>query len=189
MVKKGNVFVFSGPSGVGKGTLLKEILQIMPDIKLSVSATTRTPRSIEVEGVNYFFTTKEKFTEQIENNEFVEWAEFAGNYYGTYLKTVKDSQKSGNDIVLEIEVQGAMQIREKIPEAILIFILPPSLDELEKRLLKRNTETRESIDRRLSIVKKELTLLEKFDHNVVNEDLNQAVGELIEIINSERQKV
>lgn len=189
MIKKGNVFVISGPSGVGKGTLLNKLLQIKPEIKVSVSATTRAPRNGEVNGVNYFFTTKENFKNQIDNGEFIEWAEFAGNYYGTYFKTVQDAVNKGIDIALEIEVQGAMQIRKKIPEAVLIFILPPSFEELKNRLMLRNTETTESMEKRLSIVKKEIETAEQFDYKVVNNDLEVALNDLSDLISKEQEKV
>lgn len=189
MTRKGNVFVFSGPSGVGKGTLIKEILPSVPQLKLSVSATTRKPRSNEIDGENYFFTSRDIFVKQIENNEFLEWAEFTGNYYGTYEQTVKDAIVNGEDIILEIEVQGAMQIRKRIPEAILIFILPPTLQELEKRLHNRNTETKESIAKRLAVAESEFELIDKFDYKVTNKELCQATKELLAIINDKLQKV
>ncbi|MDD3012894.1 MAG: guanylate kinase [Candidatus Gastranaerophilales bacterium] len=175
---KGNIFVISGPSGVGKGTLLKMLLAKHTEISLSISATTRSPRQDEVDGVNYFFVSKEKFQESIEKGEFLEWAKFADNYYGTYKKTVENALSKGINIALEIEVQGAMQIKEKMPEAILIFISPPSIDELKSRLTCRNTETEEVIQKRLSIVESEFKKRKYFDHEIINDDLNKALEEL-----------
>lgn len=177
----GKIFIISGPSGVGKGTLLKLLLNKHPEINLSVSATTRKPRNGEVESVNYFFITKEKFEESIKNDEFLEWAKFADNYYGTYKKTVQNILSSGKNIALEIDVQGAMQIKKKIPEAVLIFIAPPSLDELKERLVNRNTESEETIKKRLSIVESEYNMKENFDHEIINDKLEKALEELEKI--------
>lgn len=178
----GKIYVISGPSGVGKGTLLKLLLNKHPEIGLSISATTRNPRQGEVDGKNYFFLSKEKFEEAIKNDEFLEWAKFADNYYGTYKKTVRDILDSGKNIALEIEVQGAMQVKEKLPEAVLIFICPPSLDELKERLVNRNTESEEAIKKRLSIVESEYRMKENFDHEIINDKLEKALEELEKII-------
>lgn len=189
MSKMGRIFVISGPSGVGKGTLLGLLLKKHTDVTFSISATTRKPRAGEVHGVNYFFTSKEDFIRSIENDEFLEWAEFAGNYYGTYIKTVEEAVAGGRDIALEIEVQGAMQVKKKLPHAVFIFIIPPSIDELEARLRKRNSETEESLERRLSIARKELDKAEEFDYTVINENLEQALAQLENIIDAERCRV
>lgn len=185
----GHIYVISGPSGVGKGTLLSMILAKMPEISLSVSVTTRKPRPEEVDGVNYFFTSRENFEEMIKKELFIEWAEFAGNYYGTYTKSMLDALVQGHDIALEIDVQGALQIKKLIKEATLIFILPPSIEELESRLFKRNTETRESIDRRLAVVRQEITLVNQFDYEFVNGNLDEAMRYLEAIILAERSRI
>jgi len=180
--KKGNIFVISGPSGVGKGTLLKMLLTKHPEISLSISATTRTPRQDEVQGENYFFVTKEKFEESIEKGEFLEWAKFADNYYGTYKKTVEKALSEGKNLALEIDVQGAMQIKEKMPEAILIFVSPPSIEELASRLKGRNTETEEVIQKRLSIAESEFKKKKYFDFEIINDNLDITLEELTNIV-------
>lgn len=188
MNKQGKLFVISGPSGVGKGTLVDEILKRNENIKLSVSVTTRNPRPHEVNGVNYHFFSKEKFEKLIENNELIEWAQFAENYYGTYEKVVNEVLANGNDLIVEIEVQGALQIKAKRPDAILIFILPPSLEELKNRLERRRTETPEIIAKRLSIVDSEYAKKDSFTYQMVNDRLESSVLELENLINQERQK-
>lgn len=186
MDKQGKLFVISGPSGVGKGTLVAEILSRNPQIKLSVSVTTRLPRPNEVDGINYHFFTKEQFQELVKNNEFIEWAQFADNYYGTYEKVVNEVLKQGYDLIVEIDVQGALQIKEKRPDATLIFILPPSFDELKNRLKERCTETIEVIEKRLSIVESEYAKKDFFNYQLVNDRLEASVLELEKILTKER---
>lgn len=176
--KVGKLFVISGCSGVGKGTLLKELLKIHPELKLSISATTRNPRPMEVDGVNYFFTKREDFLTAVENGEFLEWAEFNGNLYGTKESYVKKTLAKGENLILEIETKGALQIKKKIPEAILIFILPPSQEELEHRLRGRNTEDEATIRGRLNEALREIECANNYDFRVVNDDLNRALKEL-----------
>lgn len=188
-IKRGNIFVISGPSGVGKGTLLSLLLEKHPEITLSISVTTRNPRPGEANGTNYFFITKDEFSSLIEQEKLLEWAEFAGNYYGTYVETVEEALEEGKDIALEIDVQGAMQIKKKIKDAILILISPPSLEELEARLVGRNTETREVIEKRLSIVKSELEKKAEFNYSVVNKDLKEALLNLEAIVLAERCRI
>lgn len=180
--RKGKLFVISGCSGVGKGTLLKVFLEKNPQIELSISATTRKPRPGEVDGVNYFFLTKEEFETALKNNEFLEWAEFNGNFYGTKEAYVEKKLNEGKNVILEIETRGAFQIKEKKPDVVLIFILPPSLDELEHRLRGRNTEDEAAIQNRLHEAYRELECSKKYDYCIVNDDLNQAVKELEEVI-------
>jgi len=171
---KGTLFVISGPSGVGKGTLVGILRERQPEIKLSVSATTRKPRPGEVDGLHYFYLTKEDFKTKILDGEFLEWAEFSGNYYGTNKKFVKEMLNQGQNLILEIDVQGALQVKERLPEAVLIFIEPPSIEELKKRLFKRSTEEDEEIERRLAIVKTELEKKGLFNYIIVNDDLDVA---------------
>lgn len=181
---KGKLFVISGSSGVGKGTLLNALLAQHPDIKLSISATTRTPRPGEADGVNYFFTKKEDFEESIKNGEFLEWAEFNENFYGTKQAYVEKTLNKGKNLILEIETRGALQIKQKLPDSILIFIMPPSLEELEHRLRGRNTESEEAIQNRLKEAFREIECSKNYDHKVVNDDLARALKELEGIINS-----
>ncbi|OGI21670.1 MAG: guanylate kinase [Candidatus Melainabacteria bacterium RIFOXYA12_FULL_32_12] len=187
--RKGRVFIISGPSGVGKGTLLSLLIGKHPEIVLSVSVTTRKPRTGEVHGVNYIFISKEEFEEMIEKDEFLEWAVFAGNYYGTYANIVQESLNMGLDVALEIDVKGALQVKEKLKDAILIFILPPSIAELQTRLFKRKTDSQESIQKRLSIVKSEIEKKHLFDYEIVNQDLDTAIKNLEAIVLAERCRI
>ena len=186
MTKTGNIFIISGPSGVGKGTLVKALLAKHPEIPLSISATTRMPRPGEINGKSYFFITKDEFKEKIKNDEFLEWADVFGNYYGTMNKSVKDILTQGKDLILEIDVKGAMQIKNKIKEAVLIFISPPSFEELKHRLVNRHTEPLDVIEKRLSTAKSEMDQAFIFDYNVVNDDINEALKKLEEIIIQKR---
>lgn len=185
---KKKLFVISGSSGVGKGTVLKGFLAKNPNFMLSISCTTRAPRKGEVDGVNYFFLTKEEFQNCIDNNKFLEWAEFAGNRYGTKKKYINQCLEEGKDIILEIDTQGALQVKKQMPEAVLIFICPPSIETLENRLRGRHTEDESTIQRRLQEVKIELERAEKFDYKVVNDDLDNAIAELENIIVGEQEK-
>lgn len=185
----GHVYIISGPSGVGKGTLMSLLLKQHPDISLSISVTTRQPRPGETDGINYHFKSKEEFKQMIAEDQFIEWAEFAGNYYGTCTQNLLNALSEGKNIALEIDVQGALQVKQKIKEAILIFILPPSIEELESRLLKRNTETKETIANRLDIVKRELTQLKEFDYEIINENLDDALKNLKAIIIAEQSRI
>ncbi len=182
------LFVVSGSSGVGKGTVLKNFLLKNPSFMLSISCTTRAPRSGEVDGVNYFFMSKDNFKECIENDKFLEWAEFAGNFYGTKKKFINKCLEEGKDIILEIDTQGALQVKKQMPDAVLIFICPPSLEALENRLRGRHTEDEETIKRRLEAVKEEISRAESFDYKIVNDDLDRAVCELEKVIRGEIEK-
>lgn len=184
-MSQGLKIVLSGPSGSGKGTIVKELIKD-EQFRLSISATTRSPRQGEEEGVHYFFKTREAFESMIAENELLEYAEFCGNYYGTPKAFIEDSVKNGKDVILEIEVEGAMQIKEIYPEAVFIFVVPPSLDELENRLVGRNTETREVIDRRLGRAKEELALYKQYDYVVVNDRLVEAIEEIQCIVRAEK---
>ena len=181
-MKKGSIVVISGPSGVGKGTIVKELLKVVSDFSLSVSCTTRKPRAGEENGREYFFISKEEFLSGINNGEFVEYAQFAGNYYGTKFSNIENSINNGKNVILEIEVQGAMQIKEKFPESKLIFIMPPNIEELKNRLVTRNTESEDAIALRLAQVDREIKEAENFDEKVVNDDLYKAVTDILNII-------
>lgn len=184
--EKKKLFVISGSSGVGKGTVIKGFLEKNPNFKLSISYTTRAMREGEVDGVNYFFVSKDAFLESVRNNEFLEWAEFSGNYYGTQKEFVKKKLESNRDLLLEIDTQGALQIKEKMPEAVLIFIAPPSYQDLEFRLRNRKTESEEAIQKRLDQVKMEIINSEQFNYRIVNDKLEQTILDLERIIKTER---
>ena len=177
----GKLFVISGSSGVGKGTVIKEFLKRHPEFKLSVSCTTRKPREGEVHGENYFFLSKEEFTACAENGEFLEWAEFSGNMYGTQRPYVDRKLAEGKNLILEIDTQGALKVKKVMPEAKLIFILPPSLEELEARLRGRHTESEEAIQKRLGSIKMETENAKYFDFQIVNDSIENAVAELEKI--------
>ncbi len=183
---KGNLFVVSGPSGSGKSTICKAVIARDDHIKLSISATTRLPRTGETNGVEYYFLTHEEFNEKVNQNEFYEHAKIYENYYGTLKKPVDHLLQQGYDVILEIEMQGARQIKDQNPQTILIFIMPPSLDELTSRLEKRNTETQEQFQLRIGQAKDEIAEKIHYDHVVENIDLNTAVDEVLNIIRSYR---
>ena len=185
---KKKLFVISGSSGVGKGTVLKGFLNKNPNFMLSISCTTRTPRTGEKDGVNYFFLSKEEFQNCIDNDKFLEWAEFAGNRYGTKKKYINQCLDEGKDIILEIDTQGALQVKKQMPEAVLIFICPPSIEALENRLRGRHTEDEATIQKRLHEVKTELERSENFDYKVINDDLEKAIAELEKVIIGEQNK-
>ena len=187
--KEGKIFVISGPSGVGKGTIVEQVLKKTKNIYLSISATTREKREGEKEGINYFFKTKEKFKEMIESGDFLEWAEFAGNFYGTPKFFVNNYISCSKDVLLEIEVQGAKQIKQKCPESILIFIAPPSFEILEERLIKRQTEAIEKVKLRLKKAKQEMKEVSTFHYLVINDEINDAVSNVLSIIKAERCKI
>ena len=178
------LIIITGPSGVGKGTVVKELLDKDKDIWLSISATTRSPRIGEKDGENYYFISDEKFKDMIDKKEFLEWAQFAGNFYGTPLSTVNKKIKMGFIVLLEIEVEGAKQIKDKFPEALSIFLLPPSKEELEKRIRNRGTEKEEAINRRLSRANYEIASSDKFDFVLTNHDINETVKGVFKIIKS-----
>lgn len=176
------LFVISGCSGVGKGTIINKFMERNKDFILSVSCTTRNPRQGEIDGVHYFFLTKEKFEQNIKDDKFLEYAQFAENYYGTKKKYVKQKFEEGYNIILEIETNGALQVKEKMPEAVLIFIAPPSVEELEQRLRGRHTEDEATIQKRLAQVKTELERSKKYDYVVINDNINRAVEEIEAIV-------
>ena len=178
------LIIITGPSGVGKGTVVKKLLDKDKDIWLSVSATTRSPRIGEKNGENYYFISDQKFIDMIHKKEFLEWAQFAGNYYGTPLSSVNEKIERGFIVLLEIEVEGAKQIKEKFPEALSIFLLPPSKEELEKRIRNRGTEKEDAINKRLSRANFEIASSDKFDFVLTNHDVNETVKGVFKIIKS-----
>ena len=189
MNKKGLLLVVSGPSGAGKGTICKAFLEKNKNVKLSISATTRSPREGEVEGVNYFFVTKEKFKGMIDNGELLVHAQIYDNFYGTPKAAILENLEQGYDVLLEIEMQGARQIKEVYPEGVFIFILPPSLDELKSRIVGRGTETEEQINKRFGSAFEEICQIENYDYFIVNKDIDQSAKELSDMISAEKNKV
>ncbi len=182
----GRLFVISGPSGAGKGTLVNRVMGRRDGTWLSVSATTRLPREGEVDGVSYFFLSDDEFDAKIEEGDFLEWANVHGRRYGTLKSVVLEKLEQGIDVILEIDVQGALQVRENHPDAFLIFIKPPSFEELERRLVSRGTETAEQIAGRLEVAKLEMEQEKCYNVSLVNDELERATEELLEIMDSQR---
>ncbi len=189
MKSNGLLIVFSGPSGAGKDTILKCLLEKNPNIRLSVSATTRVPRQGEVDGKDYHFIDRDKFTAMTESGEMLESAEYCGNCYGTPSKPIENWTAAGNDVILEIEVQGASQIKNKCPDCVSVFILPPSLKVLEQRLRDRKTENDEAIQNRLSIARKEILEANHYDYVLINDTVDSVVDEIIHIICAEKHRI
>lgn len=177
-----SVFVITGPSGVGKGTLIRELRRRMPELELSVSATTRPPREGEEDGAAYHFLTDEEFDQRIADGDFLEWAQYSGHRYGTLKSEVEERLRRGRSVLLEIEVAGARQIRETMPEAVRCFIAPPNPEALRERLHKRGTDSPEAIERRLAVAEKEMAAQPEFTHVIVNDDFDQAADELTETV-------
>lgn len=182
---RGILIVLSGPSGVGKGTVCSALRKQAPELVYSVSATTRSAREGEVEGVNYFFRSREQFQQMIDTDEMLEWAEYVGNMYGTPRRFVEDTLRSGKDVILEIEVQGALKVKQKFPEGVFIFLLPPSLDELENRIVTRGTESDEIIRSRMSIAVEEIRLMEHYDYAIINDRVETACSKIQAILAAE----
>jgi len=182
MKNQKKLIILTGPSGVGKGTVVKEILGKEKKFWLSISATTREPREGEKEGENYYFLNQEKFKEMIEQNLFLEWAEFAGNYYGTLISSVNEKINKGFTVLLEIEVEGAKQIREKFPESLSIFLLPPDKAELERRIRNRGTEKEEAIKKRLLRANYEISASNQFDFELTNHNVDETAKRIIKLI-------
>lgn len=187
-MRKGDLYVFTGPSGAGKGTVLRELMKRVPQLFLSVSATTRDPREGEKDGVHYYFLTKPEFERRVAENAFLEHACYVSNYYGTLEAPVNERLAAGFDVILEIEVQGAMQVHEKRPDAVMVFLAPPSLEELAARLRGRGTETEEKVLERLETARGELEYQDRFDHIVLNDTVENAVARLADIITANRAK-
>ena len=187
-MSKGILTVISGFSGAGKGTLVKKLLEEQADFALSVSMTTRNPRPGEVDGVHYFFTDHEKFEQTIAENGLIEYAQYCGNYYGTPRKYVEEQLAAGKNVILEIEIQGAMKIKELFPESLLLFVTPPSAAELERRLKGRGTETDEVIAGRLARAYEESQGVDAYDYIVINDDLDVCVAEVVRLVEAARRE-
>lgn len=186
--EKGLLLVLSGPAGVGKGTVCSALRQENTSVQYSVSATTRSPREGEQDGVNYFFKSREQFEKMIEQDQLLEWAEYVGNYYGTPIEYVRETLNSGQDIILEIEVQGALKVRERFPEGVFIFLMPPSLAELRSRIVGRGTETEDIINKRMTVAREEIDMMKKYDYVVENDQVHLAVERIKSIVTAEHCK-
>jgi len=187
--QRGLLIVISGPSGVGKGTVRKALFEMKNhNLTYSVSMTTRPKRPGEVDGVDYYFTTKEEFEDRIKNNKFLEYAEFVGNYYGTPLDKVNEKLDDGHEVVLEIEVEGALQVKRKVPDCVMIFIVPPSKEDLYKRLKSRGTESDDIINQRIEKANREFKKAKFYDYIVVNDEVNNAADRILAIIRAEHAR-
>ncbi len=181
--------VISGPSGVGKGTLIKRICECLPRLEVSVSTTTRKPRRGEKEGESYFFVTKNNFQDKINNDFFLEWAQVYGHYYGTSRLVVKEAIENGKDVLLELDVQGALQIKSKLPDSVLLFIAPPSLSELRRRITTRGTENKAHIEKRMQIALQELKSYKHYDYVLINDRIEETASNIKAIIIAEKCRV
>ncbi|MDR0677004.1 MAG: guanylate kinase [Elusimicrobiota bacterium] len=189
MRKKGNLFIVSGPSGVGKSTILKRILRNNKNIIFSISCTTRQKRIDEIDGKDYFFISKENFLNKIKNEEFIEWAKVHENYYGTLKKWIEDNLKTGKDIILDIDYQGAKNIKKSLTNGTFVFIIPPTLEILKERIMERNTENDESLKKRLENAKRELKKKDFYDYIIKNDVLEEAAMEFKNIIELKRKNL
>lgn len=187
--KKGMLMVISGPSGCGKDTVIKEVMKNNHNLWISISCTSRSSREGEINGKDYFFLTREEFEKRIETNDLLEYAEYAGNYYGTPKSEIQEKLNAGIDVVLIIEIQGALKIKELLPETLFIFILPPSMKELKNRLLGRNTETKEKAIERFKTAYKEINEVTKYNYVIVNDEIEKAANKINSIITAEKCRV
>ena len=186
---RGLLIVISGPSGAGKGTICKSFLERNSEVAISVSATTRSPRNGEVDGINYYFMSKEQFKEKIEANDFLEYAEVYDNFYGTPKSNVEQLLESDKDVILEVDIQGALKVKENTEEGVFIFILPPSMEELKARIIKRGSETSESLMKRFESAYKEINFISRYNYAVVNDEVETAVDKLEAIVCAEKCRV
>ena len=186
--KKGALLVVSGFSGAGKGTVMKKLLKKYDNYALSISMTTRAPRAGEENGREYFFVDTDTFEQKIEENKVIDYAKYCDNYYGTPREYVEEQLESGKDVILEIEIQGALKVKEMFPDTVLLFIMPPSAEELQRRLVSRGTETAEVIKKRMDRAVEEALFMEKYDYIVINDDLDRCVEELHGIVNTVHQE-
>lgn len=186
---RGVLLVVSGPSGAGKGTLVQEYVRRNPEVFLSVSATTRKPREGEADGVSYFFKSRSEFKKMIERDELIEYAEYCGNFYGTPRRQIEEFLASGRDVILEIEVQGAMKVRSKTPDGVYVFVLPPGMEELRRRIIGRGSETEETLQLRLDRAQKEYAFINQYNYVVVNDTLDEAVQDLDNILKAEKNRI
>ncbi|UOR12782.1 guanylate kinase [Halobacillus amylolyticus] len=186
--EKGILFILSGPSGVGKGTVRKALFEQSTDLRYSISMTTRDPREGEVDGVDYFFKTRAEFEKLINDRQLIEHAEYVGNYYGTPKQYVEQTLDEGKDVFLEIEVQGALKVRENFPQGVFVFLIPPSLEELKDRIVSRGTETEDKVRNRLLAAKAEIDMMDAYDYVVVNDQVDHAVNKIQSIVASEHCK-
>lgn len=189
MKNRGLLLVVSGPAGAGKGTICGAFMERHPEVHLSVSATTRAPRAMEQEGIHYYFLHKQQFEQMIQDGNLIEWAKFCDNYYGTPRAIVEEKLAAGQDVLLEIEVQGAMQVKEKFPEAVLIFVLPPSMEELRSRIIGRGTETMDVINKRMARAEEELNMAQQYDYFILNDVIEDAVNRLESVVQAEKIKI
>ncbi len=187
-MNKGLLIVYTGASGVGKGTVMKRLLESNDNLRLSVSATTRAPRPGETDGVEYHFVTEERFLDMLDNKELLEHTIYCGNYYGTPEQSVRDMLKNGLDVMLEIEVEGYLQIKKLFPDCVTIFVLPPSLEELERRLKGRGTESLQVVESRLKRAIEEMTYAKYFDYQVINDDVERTKDEILDIISKNKKE-
>lgn len=187
--EKGNLIVISGPSGTGKGSIIKEVMARNSNIWYSISATSRTIRTGEIDGINYYFMSRKDFENKIKKDYFLEYTEYNGNYYGTPREGINNKLSEGKDVILEIEINGALKVKELVPDAIFIFVLPPSLEELKQRLEKRGTESKQVIYERFKSAYKEINEITKYNYVVVNDDLEEATEKVCSIFKSERCRV
>lgn len=188
MNNRGLLMVVSGPAGVGKGTVCKQFLKDNPQVKLSVSATTRTPRPGEENGREYYFLTKEEFEEKIKTDNLLEYVCFVGNYYGTLKSAVEEKLSAGEDVLLEIEVEGAMNVKKKFPDSVLVFVVPPSFTELSNRLIGRGTESPEVVEKRLLRAREEFECINHYDYVLLNDSIEDAAERLYSILTAEKMK-
>ncbi len=184
----GLLIVVSGPAGVGKGTIVRSMMENDPRFVLSISATSRIPRANEIEGINYYFKTREQFEEMIKNDELIEWVEYCGNYYGTPRDLVCSEIEKGKIVILEIEVDGALNVKRLFPDCVLCFIIPPDFNELEKRLRGRGTDTEESIIKRLGRAKDEFKYIENYDYLILNDSIENAAQRIFNIVQAEQMR-